>query len=529
MRGIGQPSARSRWILGLLTAATALCTTASEPTYAAASGASAEPIVRTTTGRYQATADSDGTLAFKGIRYATAPVGALRWQPPKAAPATREPTRAAAFGPACLQTGAPSAGTPATSEDCLFLNVWTPGLERHAKRPVMVWIHGGGFRSGSGNIAGDRLARHGVVVVSINYRLGPLGFFAHPDLPSDIANFGLLDMVAALQWVKDNARAFGGDPQNVTIFGVSAGGQAVALLMASPQAKGLFHKAIAQSAYATWALPRNRSAALPAPKGQNLGPIESAEASGQRLVERARPDARLPGQPNSSALRSLDGQALVDAVRGFQLPIVDTATLPDEPAIVFLRGLHARVPLLTGGNSYEGSVMPESGISTEDFSNMLGADFTALQRAYASDFSVDPALGVRRLFGDYRYLLSASTLARANARVGQDTWLYYVDLAAEQRRPQWPGTPHGYDSALLFDSDTAAPEATRQLGERLRKHWVAFASTGNPTAASGMRWPAIEPNALRWMVFGNPDVVRDDILVEKLELMSVRYRKRLPQ
>ena len=529
MRGIGQPSARSRWILGLLTAATALCTTASEPTYAAASGASAEPIVRTTTGRYQATADSDGTLAFKGIRYATAPVGALRWQPPKAAPATREPTRAAAFGPACLQTGAPSAGTPATSEDCLFLNVWTPGLERQAKRPVMVWIHGGGFRSGSGNIAGDRLARYGVVVVSINYRLGPLGFFAHPDLPSDIANFGLLDMVAALQWVKDNARAFGGDRQNVTIFGVSAGGQAVALLMASPQAKGLFHKAIAQSAYATWALPRNRSAAVPAPKGQSLGPIESAEASGQRLVERARRDARLPGQPNSSALRSLDGQALVDAVRGFQLPIVDAATLPDEPAIVFLRGLHARVPLLTGGNSYEGSVMPESGISTEDFSNMLGADFAALQRAYASDFSVDSALGVRRLFGDYRYLLSASTLARANARAGQDTWLYYVDLAAEQRRPQWPGTPHGYDSALLFDSDTAAPEATRQLGERLRKYWVTFASTGNPTAASGMRWPAIEPDTLRWMVFGNPDVVRDDVLAEKLELMSARYRKRLPQ
>jgi len=299
--------------------------------------------------------------------------------------------------------------------------------------------------------------------------------------------------------------------------------------MASPQAKGLFHKAIAQSAYATWALPRNRSAAVPAPKGQSLGPIESAEESGQRLVERARRDARLTGQPNSPALRSLDGQALVDAVQGFQLPIVDRSTLPDEPAIVFRRGQHARVPLLTGGNSYEGSVMPESGIGTEDFCNMLGADFAALQRAYASDFSVDPALGVRRLFGDYRYLLSASTLAHANARVGQGTWLYYVDLAAEQRRPQWPGTPHGYDSALLFDSDTAAPEATRQLGERLRKYWVTFASTGNPTAASGMRWPAIEPDTLRWMVFGNPDVVRDDVLAEKLELMSARYRKRLPQ
>jgi len=520
-------SATTGFVSRRLTVIAALCLTASLPAQSASSSPSAGPLVRTSTGRFEGSVEADGTLAFKGIRYAMAPVGPLRWQPPKPAAAPRELIRAASFGPACLQTGAPSAGTPTTSEDCLFLNVWTPDLGRAAQRPVMVWIHGGGFRSGSGSIPGEVLAQRGVVVVSINYRLGPLGFFAHPDLPADIANFGLLDMIAALRWVRDNARAFGGDPQNVTIFGVSAGGQAVALLMASPQAKGLFHKAIAQSAYATWALPRNRSAALPAPKGQDLGPIESAEALGERLVERARRDGRLSGQPNTSALRSLDGQALVDAVQGFQLPIVDRSTLPDEPAIVFLRGQQARVPLLTGGNSYEGSVMPESGISIQDFTGLLGEDFAALRQAYASDFSVDAALGVRRMFGDYRYLLSASTLARANARMGQNTWLYYVDLAAEQRRPPWPGTPHGYDSALLFDSAKTAPSATRQLGERLRQHWIAFAKTGNPTQPGLTQWPASNGDTLQWMVFGDPDTVRSDVLADKLALMTTRYRKRL--
>jgi len=511
-----QRSAASWWISGLVA-------------IAAATLSADEPIVRTTTGTVQGIQEPDGTWAFKGLRYAQAPIGRRRWQAPQPARASKETTSATAFAAACLQPGAPSATMPQTSEDCLFLNVWTNSLDRSAKRPVMVWIHGGGFRSGSGNIPGEILARDGVVVVSINYRLGPLGFIAHPDLPGDVANYGLLDMVAALKWVQNNARAFGGDPQNVTIFGVSAGGQAVALLMASPRAAGLFQKAIAQSAYATWALPRSRSAPSPAPRGQDLGAIDSAETLGQQLIARAKANSSLPAATQVSDLRSLDGQALVDAVQGFQLPIVDGSTLPDEPAIVFARGQHAKVPLLTGGNSYEGSVMPESRISIEEFTTMLGDDFAALRQAYASDFTLDPALGVRRMFGDYRYLLSANLLARANSRFGQKTWLYYVDLAPEQRRPQWPGTPHGYDSSLLFDSDATAPDATRQLGERLRRHWLAFARSGDPTIPGVAPWQATTVDANRWRVFGNPDTMQSDILAAKLELMTARYRKRLPQ
>jgi para-nitrobenzyl esterase len=510
-----QRSAASWWISGLLAVA-------------AAALSAGEPTVRTTTGTFEGVRAPDGTLAFKGLRYAAAPIGALRWQPPRPARPAKELAQAKDFAAACLQPGAPSAATPSTSEDCLFLNVWTRSVERNARQPVMVWIHGGGFRSGSGNIPGEILAKDGVVVVSMNYRLGPLGFIAHPDLPADIANFGLLDMVAALRWVQDNARAFGGDPQNVTIFGVSAGGQAVALLMASPSAAGLFHKAIAQSAYATWALPRNRNAPMPAPRGQDLGRIESAETLGSQLIARATGNGTAPSRTPTLGLRSLDGQALVDAVQGFQLPIVDGRTLPDEPAIVFSRGQHARVPLLTGGNSYEGSVMPESRIGIEEFTAMLGDDFAALRRAYASDFAIDPALGVRRMFGDYRYLLSASVLARANSRIGQKTWLYYVDLAPEQRRPQWPGTPHGYDSSLLFDSDTAAPELTRQLGERLRRHWLAFARSGDPAIPGVAPWPTTTADANQWRMFAHPDTVRSDVLTEKLNLMSARYLKRLP-
>jgi para-nitrobenzyl esterase len=189
---------------------------------------SSTPVAVAPAGRFIGSTESNGILAFKGIRYAAAPTGTLRWQAPRPAQRTREAIEATAYGPACLQPAAARAAS-ATSEDCLFLNVWTPDLDRDQRRPVMVWIHGGGFRTGSGRLPGEVLAAEDVVVVSMNYRLGPLGFMAHEALPNRTANFGLLDMIAALDWVQRNIRSFGGDPSNVTIFGLSAGGQAVNL------------------------------------------------------------------------------------------------------------------------------------------------------------------------------------------------------------------------------------------------------------------------------------------------------------
>lgn len=498
----------------------------------------AAPLVTAPSGTYRGIAADGGVLAFKGIRYADAPVGEFRWQPPRPparpAGAISPPEDATAYGPSCLQpahTPVPTSGTgaaPPTSEDCLFLNIWTKDFRGQdgtaaTPRPVMVYLHGGGFLTGSGRIAGEILASMDVVLVSMNYRLGPLGFMAHPALPGPVANFGLLDLIAALDWVRDNIRAFGGDPGNVTVFGVSAGGQAVNMLMVSPLAAGRFHRAIAQSGYAGWALPRASSAPSPAPLAANFGPAESAEAISETLL------ARLgsAGSATAERLRQLDGQALVDAVRGFQMPIVDGSSLPEEPGFLFMRGRQAAVPFMTGGNSFEGSVMPQSGIDAATFTGMLGTDFSTLQALYARDFSVSPDLGIARLFGDYRYLVSARLLASSMAAVGQDAWLYYVDLAPSQRRSGWAGTPHGYDLALLFDTDRDAGMATRQVGERMRRYWVRFAAQGNPDTPGLAAWPSCCTATDRWLVFGDGDTLQTAVLKEKLDLLLDRHARRL--
>ncbi|MFM8481137.1 MAG: CpcT/CpeT family chromophore lyase [Gammaproteobacteria bacterium] len=487
----------------------------------------AAPVVSAPAGQFQGSDAAPGVLAFKGIRYAASPAGSQRWQAPrllaKASDADRasEPLDATNYGPSCLQPRAPSAPPLITSEDCLYLNVWTPASKAKTPLPVMVWFHGGGFLTGDGRIPGEILAAQGVVVVSMNYRLGPLGFMAHESLSSEVANFGLLDMVAALDWVSANIRSFGGDPRNITIFGVSAGGQAVNLLMVSPLAAGKFHRAIAQSGYATWALPRSARAPRPAPRGADMGRAESAEALTGEVI------ARVDPRPQSAAsLVALDGQALVKAVRGFQLPIVDGSSLPEEPAMLFLRGRQAAVPFMTGGNSFEGSVMPQAAISPEAFERMLGSDYASLQKLYAADFAVSRDRGVMRIFGDMRYLLSARVLARAMSKVNQPSWLYYVDLAAEQRTPGSPGTPHAYDQALLFDADPRANVLTRQTGERLRRYWISFAKDGRPEVEGLTPWDDCCKATDRWMVFSDRDQIRDGIIKEKIDLLTARYTRR---
>ena len=481
---------------------------------------SAPAEVKAASGTYIGTAES-GTLAFKGIRYGETPAGSRRWETPRPATRTRKAIEATAFGPACLQPASPQAPALPTSEDCLYLNVWTPAADKKL-RPVMFWIHGGGFRSGSGNIPGALLASQDVVVVSINYRLGPLGFMAHQALGKRSANPALDDMVLALTWVRDNIQAFGGNPHNVTVFGVSAGGQAVNLLMVNPAARGLFHRAIAQSGYAAWPLPRSANAPVPAPRGMALGAAEQAETLSQAVV------ARLTDKRQSlRVLRGLDGQALVDAVEGFQMPIVDGTSLREEPGILFARGEQAAVPFLTGGNSYEGSVMAGSGITAETFAAQLGDDLPALQAAYADDYATDPTVGLARIFGDNRYLLSARLLAGTMSRVKRESWLYYIDLGPRQNPEHWPGSPHGYDAMMLFGTDKETNPAVRDLGIRLQQYWLAFARKGRPEPEGLPKWPAYLPDTDRWMVFGERDGEQTGVLKEKLDLLTARHLKRI--
>lgn len=476
-----------------------------------------QPTVNTTQGAYQGMVEQKN-LVFKGIPYAQPPTQARRWAPPQTVPAHKDVRQATQLGAACPQgeIALPS------SEDCLFLNVWTPALDQ-AKRPVMVWIHGGGFRAGSGNINGHVFADRGAVVLSINYRLGPLGYFAHPELPANQANFGLLDMIAALEWVQANIASFGGDPDNVTIFGVSAGGMAVNMLMAAPRAKGLFHKAIAQSGYSTWPLPRTRNATNKGVLDWHQKPISSAEDVSAKLVSKVH-----SGATDLQTLRSLPADDLVGALEGFQLPIVDGDLLPDEPAVVLSQRKPA-VPLITGGNSHEGTVIANSGLGLADVKRML-ADFEPEVRTlYADDVARSDDTAWGRVFGDNRYLLSAHMLASRPASQHAPVWLYFLDFVPEAYAEQWLGTPHGMDAFFLFQGEQSKDPAVVNLASRMANYWFNFARTGDPNGdgtVSGLRqWPQYHADKA-WLVFSDKDGVKKDVLGEKLRFLAERYRAR---
>ena len=459
----------------------------------------------------------EGVHAFRGISYAMAPTGDRRWRPPQAVPKHEGVRKALDFGPPCPQ----ARGAGRTDEDCLTLNVWAPAADGSA-RPVMVWVHGGGFIAGSGNVPGELFAAQGVVFISINYRLGPLGFFGHPALESLVANFALLDMVMALEWVRDNISAFGGDPGRVTVFGVSAGGMAVSMLLANDAARGLFHGAIAQSGYGTWALPRTRNAPKPAPLGMGLNPARSAESLARELIERVSPDAA-----TADELRALDAVTLTGAVEGFYLPVVDGVTLLEEPGILFLAGRQHDVPVMTGGNSFEGIIMPISGISVEAYERIWGVDYPAARALYRDDFDKSPEIGVKRMFGDNRYLLAARTLALGMARKNSPAWLYFLDVPVAGPPNDSPGAPHGYDRVLLFTRADMPDSWQPALARRLLGYWLDFARTGNPNNGTRLHWPEYRKEDGRWLVFGIEDEVRRGIARKQLDFIEARYRQRI--
>ncbi|MEH6558046.1 MAG: carboxylesterase family protein [Oceanicoccus sp.] len=474
-------------------------------------------VVDTRAGKIQGV-EEKGVHSFKGIPYAMAPVGDLRWQAPLPIDKPMKLVAATEFGPACPQSALPGMPVVNMSEDCLLLNVWTPQPDSK-KRPVMVWIHGGGFRAGSGNIPGETFANQGVVLVSLNYRLGPLGFFSHQALPGQPANAGVLDMIAALHWVQNNIQNFGGDPDNVTIFGISAGGMAVNLLLANDSVKGLVHGAIAQSGYSAWALPRSKKAPNPAPKDVYMGTAEQAEIIARELV------ARVSNQPQTKAmLYQLDGLALVKAQKGFQVPIVDGESVMEEPGIRFMQGNQLDVPYMTGGNSYEGSVMRLAGISAENYRRSIGENLDHARRLYSKD---SDDIWLSRMFGDNRYLLSARLLAANMSQVPSKSWLYYTDFVTAEEKDNIPGTTHGRDGYFIFAGHLDSNKSIQTLSSRMQRYWVNFARTGNPNGDGLLHWPTYDRASDRWMVFSENDTVQTDVISSKLDLLESMYKKRV--
>src|SRR6478672_3743919 len=294
----------------------------------------------------------EGVSSFKGVPYARPPVGTLRWRAPQPAEGWDGERDAGEVGAICIQppaNGDTGVGPLPMSEDCLTLNVWAPA-ERAQPLPVMVWIHGGGFNNGSGTAAlydGTRLAKRGVVVATINYRLGRLGFFDHPALAAERGqgepggNYGMMDIVAALEWVRDNAAAFGGDPGNVTVFGESAGGAAVTRLMISPAARGLFHKAVVQSGL-------GRDSGVPLDRPSAIG--------GPSLQDRGVAFARTVGARTADELRAIPAEALLKPAPNFyggDNLVIDGQLVTEDVEAAFAAGREAPVPLIIGTNSAE--------------------------------------------------------------------------------------------------------------------------------------------------------------------------------
>jgi para-nitrobenzyl esterase len=480
--------------------------------------AHAAPIVTTASGRVEGS-DADSVAAFKGLPYAAAPVGARRWRAPQSGPAwtgTRDATR---FGPACTQKRVPSleggGEVGPTSEDCLFINVWTPRTDAAAALPVMVWIHGGAFVIGSGGLAindGTALAQRGVVVVSFNYRLGPLGFVVHPALEREAAvqpataNFGLQDQIAALRWVQRHIAAFGGDPKRVTIFGESAGAQSVLALMASPPARGLFQQAIAQSPYGLPSHTRDKARATGVQLADALG-LPGARASAAQL--RAVPAERFA---------MLDDPKLTLAPS----PVIGDTVLPRSLVASFRARQQAKVPLVIGSNSDDASVATAFGIRGDAVIRQLGAGKLFVTPHYA-DVKDDAELG-RQVVRDAVFGAFARRMAVLNAPHAP-TWRYYFSRRSDGARATQPGVPHGGEIAFVFGTGdscncTAAPwtDADRAASRHVTERWLTFAKTGRPDAADGPRWPRDGRLAGTVLEFGDSATVQLEFMRERLNL-----------
>jgi para-nitrobenzyl esterase len=460
------------------------------------------PVVMTASGPVTGVIE-DGHAVFKAIPFAAPPVGPLRWKPPAPPAAWTAPRDASAFSNICVQPPRPDgvlaagAGRP-QSEDCLYLNVFAPKGAKAA--PVMVWIHGGAHRFGSGVgpiYDGSAFARDGVVLVTINYRLGALGYFAHPGLtkaakPDEpLANYGAMDQMAALAWVRKNIAAFGGDPGNVTAFGESAGGQSILALLATPAAKGLFDKAVVESG-GGWTPPVS---------------LAQEEAKGVARMQRA---ANLGPDATADQLRAVAADKLLEAAGGGAAgvgPMQDGRLMTETPAQAFAAGHALDVPLIIGSNSYEASLM-------KNFPIPIGAvlaRMTPAQKAAYANLGSDQATA-DALYTDTVMAAPARWIA-GKASSGVPAWLYHFSYVAAAQRGKVPGASHGSEIVYVFETGgkiaaRAIQPEDQAVAGLMHSCWVSFARTGKPACKGGEAWPAYTPAGDQLMEFGVSSGVR---------------------
>lgn len=503
-------------------------------------------VITTTYGPVQGI-ELDETAVFRDIPYAAPPVNDLRWRAPQPPEPWENVLPVTEYGPACWQitdtgnsefltmltegSGMSSFGQWAVTtfagfadlavdEDCLTLNVVSPDVQTDAKLPVMFWIHGGGHQYGSGgrNYDSTTFANRGVVLVTINYRLGLYGFFAHPELAAEDANgstgnYGMLDQIAALRWVKENISAFGGNPNNVTIFGESAGAHSVGQLMASPLARGLFHKAIAQSGSGFYQF-QSTDEAYERMSGKDAG-LRAGEILG------------LDGPGQIAAMRNLSTEQLIKVATDEDVvatlhPQIDGYVLPEATARVFSANQQAAVPLMVGSNADEGSVLYYFGMSPidgstemqqpqtlDDWDQLLTEQFAEAADTVALHYSVDDDNDVvgaaEQLMGDSWFGRHAYYMAQRHSRGQSPTYLYFYE-----RRPasdnETIGATHALELNPLFGGFIPFwPTDARddELVEQMQSYWSNFAKTGNPNSAALPAWAEFDPLNPQEMALGH--------------------------
>ena len=502
--------------------------------------------IEVTGGKIVGRANEDGLFEFLGVPYAAAPVGNLRWQPPKPVQDWQGTLDATKPGLPCVQPATLSdfyaRAYSETSEDCLTLNVWSRAKSTQDNLPVMVWIHGGALVMGSGrDYGGAPLTAKGVVLVTINYRLGPFGFFAHPELSAEDSdgasgNQGFRDQIAALEWVRDNIESFGGNPDNVTIFGESAGSWSMSVMQASPMARGLFHKVIGQSGA--------RFIPIPDLTSDRWG-IPSAESWGESLGE------KFSGRDGSSLedLRALPAQDIMDlysrdpeVLMNFDyLTIVDGAVLPKEVDAIFALGNQADVPVLIGSNADEAttfdpallnpnagdldygealeaqvaSVLPNAGKAIFDHYPISSNVAKTSWVEFSTDVSFTQPM---RLWGDYMQSVSSP------AFLYWWDWRPLIDGSDQYGAFHAAEIPYVFGDLTTFNL-TVRPE-DRRFSELMMTIWTNFAKTGDPSVEGKLDWPAYDTKNAATAVLGENIAIRSGVRSERVDLITAAHAAR---
>ena len=447
-------------------------------------------------------AEASGVVSFKGIPYVAPPTGDLRWRPPHTIAPWAGTRSAKEFGAACPQPPILEHSSHVKfdnlSEDCLTLNVWTAANSSAEHHPVLFWIHGGANIAGSGSTTdGSALAKQGAVVVTINYRLGPFGFLALPSLSmessrSTSGNYGLLDQIQALLWVHRNIDKFGGDAQNVTIFGESAGGTDVGWLMCSPLAKGLFHRAIIQSGTVFPNFDSRRAV---------------AEEAGQKLYGDNLPALRLRSTVEIMKSAAFQTGFILDRGPSYG-PVVDRWVIPENPTLAFESGNQANVPLLVGTNADESSILTENlpFKTVAEYHAYLASHFSeALFNLYPATDDAQVRAAAARLITDLVFVSPARRLARFHAKVNRKTFMYHFTHSTGSS-----GAFHGSEIPFVFAT------ASGDLARFMSAAWIRFATTGDPN------WPAYTVASDQYMEFGDTIKVGSELHKKELDALPAK-------